>query len=64
MVAGWYWTRWKNEGDPSVYSYDIVRVEERWPGAGLVHADDPFTLPLDHESYDKYQWAGPLEPPI
>jgi hypothetical protein len=62
-VPGWYWTRLKPEGDSSVYAYDIMRVEERWPGVGLVDADDPFTLALDEDCYANYEWAGPLEPP-
>jgi hypothetical protein len=60
---GWYWTRMKGEDETSVYSYDVMRVEERWPGADLVDADDPFTFPLNHDCYAKYEWAGPLEPP-
>ena len=62
-VPGWYWTRRKRERDPSVYAYDIMRIEERWPGAELVDADDPFTFPLNHDCYADYEWAGPLEPP-
>ena len=62
-MPGWYWTRRKREGDTSVYAYDIMRVEERWPGAALVDADDPFTIPLNHDCYASYEWAGPLEPP-
>ena len=50
-------------GDTSEYAYDIMRVEERWPGAELVDADDPFTFPLNHDCYANYEWAGPLEPP-
>jgi hypothetical protein len=62
-VPGWYWTRRKHEGGTSVYAYDIMRVEKRWPGAELVDADDPFTFPLNHDYYENYEWAGPLEPP-
>jgi hypothetical protein len=62
-VPGWYWTRWKIEGETPVYSYDVMRVEERWPGPELVDADDPFSFPLDHDSYAKHEWAGPIKPP-
>jgi hypothetical protein len=40
-----------------------MRVEERWPGPELVDADDPFSFPLDHDSYAKHEWAGPIKPP-
>lgn len=63
-VPGWYWARWKSEGIRSVYTYDIIRIEERWPGAELVDADDPFSFPLNSDCYEHYEWAGPLEPPI
>ena len=63
MAPGWYWTRWKIEGNRSVYAYEIIRVEERWPGTELVDADDPFSIPISSDSYAKYEWAGPLEPP-
>ena len=63
-VPGWYWTRWKPEGNTSVYAYNIMRVEERWPGAELVDADDAFTLPLNHDFYADCEWAGLLEPPM
>ena len=55
MVPGWYRARWKIESDPSVYSYDVIRVEERWPGAELVDADDPFSFLLNNEYYAKYE---------
>ena len=47
-----------------MYSYDILRIEERWPGAELVDADDPFSFSLNSDCYAKYEWAGPMEPPI
>ena len=62
-VPGWYWTRRKIEDETSEYYYDVLRVEERWPGPALVDADDPFFFPLDHDSYSKYEWAGPMKPP-
>ena len=64
MAPGWYWTRRKIEGNRSAYAYEVIRVEERWPGTDLVDADDPFSIPLSSDSYAKYEWAGPLEPPI
>ena len=63
-APGWYWTRWKIEGNRSVFAYEVIRVEERWPGAELVNADDPFSFSLNSDCYAKYEWAGPMEPPI
>jgi hypothetical protein len=60
---GWYWTRWKIKGNPCLYSYNVMHLEERWPGPELVDADDPFSFSLRHDSYAKHEWAGPLEPP-
>jgi len=47
----------------AVYSYDVIRVEKCWPGPEFVDADDPFSFPLDHDSYAKHEWAGPMKPP-
>jgi hypothetical protein len=62
-VPGWYWTRLKRERNSSDYVYNIMRVEERWPGPELVDADDAFTVPLTDDFYGNYEWAGPLKPP-
>jgi len=40
-----------------------MSVEERWPRPELVDADDPFSFPLDHDSYANHEWAGPMKPP-
>jgi hypothetical protein len=57
---GWYWTRWRSGGDPSVYFYHVMRVAPCVRRAELVDADDPLSVPLTHDSYAKYEWAGPL----
>lgn len=47
-----------------MYAYEVIRVEERWPGTELVDGADPFSIPLNSDSYAKHEWAGPMEPPI
>ena len=53
---GWYWSRWRG-------TLEVVKVAWDKDKGTLTDQADPLFRALSDEFYDKYEWAGPLEPP-
>ena len=53
---GWYWSRWRG-------TLEVVKVAWDKDKRTLIDQADPLFHALSDEFYDKYEWAGPLEPP-